>query len=49
VRGLAAIALQALGAKAVAAIPALIHVLNGPVNYVRASVANAFGAMGAAA
>ena len=38
-----------MGKKAVAAIRELIHALNDPVNYVRASVANVFGAMGPAA
>jgi hypothetical protein len=38
-----------MGKKAVAAIPELIHALNDPVNYVRASAANVFGAMGPAA
>jgi HEAT repeat protein len=47
-RDLAAIAPQAMGGKAIASIPGLIYALNDPVNYVRASVAKVFGAMGPA-
>jgi HEAT repeat protein len=49
VRDLAAIALASMGPKAAPAIPELIQALADPVNYVRASVANTFGAMGPAA
>jgi hypothetical protein len=46
---MAAIALEAMGGKAVAAIPELIQALYDPVNYVWASVANVFEAMEPAA
>lgn len=46
---MAAIAPEAMGGKAIASIPRLIYALNDPVNYVRASVAKVFGAMGPAA
>jgi len=49
VRCMAAIGLEGMGAKAVSAIPQLIHALDDPENYVRSPAAEALGAMGVSA
>lgn len=49
VRCMAAIGLEGMGAKAVSAIPQLIHALDDPENYVRIRAASALGSMGPSA
>ena len=49
VRSLAAVALEAMGSAARAALPELVSALNDPMDYVRVPAADALGAMGPAA